>query len=62
LLPCLVTEKDKKLPLILFYFIFLQILKQLEKESIKWTEVDDGGAIMIRVDVINPKRLSFSKK
>ncbi|XP_059443629.1 putative nuclear RNA export factor SDE5 isoform X1 [Corylus avellana] len=38
------------------------ILKQLEKESIKWTEVDDGGAIMIRVDVINPKRLSFSKK
>ncbi|GLT62148.1 hypothetical protein SLA2020_348060 [Shorea laevis] len=37
------------------------ILKQLEKESIKWTEVD-GRAIMIQVDVIDPKRLSFSKK
>ncbi|GMY31772.1 putative nuclear RNA export factor SDE5 [Fagus crenata] len=38
------------------------ILKQLEKESIKWTEEGDGRTIMIRVDVINPKRLSFSKK
>ncbi|KAM3696757.1 hypothetical protein ACB098_06G063600 [Castanea mollissima] len=38
------------------------ILKQLEKESIKWTEEDDGGTIIIQVDVINPKDLSFYKK
>lgn len=38
------------------------ILKQLEKESIKWTEEDDGGTIIIQVDVINPKDLSFCKK
>ncbi|PRQ31334.1 hypothetical protein RchiOBHm_Chr5g0034321 [Rosa chinensis] len=38
------------------------IIKQLEKESIKWTEEENGQIILIRLDVIDPKRLSFSKK
>ncbi|KAF5478694.1 hypothetical protein F2P56_005233 [Juglans regia] len=38
------------------------ILKLLSKESIKWTEDADGRTIMILVDGINPKRLSFWKK
>ncbi|KDP27035.1 hypothetical protein JCGZ_20970 [Jatropha curcas] len=38
------------------------ILKQLEKESIKWNEEGDGETILIQVDVINPKSLSFAKK
>ncbi|GLT83358.1 hypothetical protein SLE2022_016510 [Rubroshorea leprosula] len=38
------------------------IIKQLEKESIKWTEEDNGRTMIIQVDVINPKRLSFAKK
>ncbi|XP_021833560.1 putative nuclear RNA export factor SDE5 [Prunus avium] len=37
------------------------IIKQLEKESIKWTE-ENGRTIWIRLDVIDPKRLSFSRK
>ncbi|KAJ7948634.1 SMR domain-containing protein [Quillaja saponaria] len=38
------------------------IIKQLDKESIKWTEEDNGRVIRIQLDVINPKRLSFYKK
>ncbi|XP_022717090.1 putative nuclear RNA export factor SDE5 isoform X2 [Durio zibethinus] len=38
------------------------IMKQLEKESIKWNEEENGRIISIRVDVINPKLLSFAKK
>ncbi|KAE8680142.1 Silencing defective 5 [Hibiscus syriacus] len=38
------------------------IMKQLEKESIKWNEEENGRIISIRVDVINPKELSFAKE
>uniref|UniRef100_A0A6P4ATX7 putative nuclear RNA export factor SDE5 isoform X1 n=1 Tax=Ziziphus jujuba TaxID=326968 RepID=A0A6P4ATX7_ZIZJJ len=38
------------------------IVKQLEKESIKWTEEVNGETMLIPLDVIDPKRLSFSKK
>ncbi|WRX28717.1 protein of unknown function DUF1771 - like 2 [Theobroma cacao] len=37
------------------------VKKQLEKESIKWNEEDNGRIFSIRVDVINPKHLSFAK-
>lgn len=37
------------------------IMKLLEKESIEWTE-GDIGTILIQLDNINPKRLSFAKK
>ncbi|OMP04662.1 hypothetical protein COLO4_09422 [Corchorus olitorius] len=37
------------------------ILEQLEKESIKWNEEENGSIISIRVDIINPKKLSFTK-
>ncbi|XP_004293100.1 PREDICTED: uncharacterized protein LOC101293853 [Fragaria vesca subsp. vesca] len=37
------------------------IVKQLEKESIKWTE-ENGQIILIQLDLIEPKRLSFLKK
>ncbi|XP_028085324.1 putative nuclear RNA export factor SDE5 isoform X2 [Camellia sinensis] len=37
------------------------ILKLLEKESIKWSEEANGRAIVIRLDEINPKHLSFAK-
>jgi hypothetical protein len=40
----------------------LQIMKLLEKESINWTEGADVGTILIQLDNINPKRLSFAKK
>ncbi|XP_059658787.1 putative nuclear RNA export factor SDE5 [Cornus florida] len=39
-----------------------KVLKLLERESIKWTEEVDGWVIVIRIDEINPKRLSFAKK
>lgn len=39
----------------------MQIMKQLQKESIDWTEEEDGRKMLIRVDVINPDRLSFAK-
>lgn len=61
ILPCLIMRRLKSVIYSVFNFI-LQILKQLEKESIKWTEEDDGGTIIIQVDVINPKDLSFYKK
>ncbi|XP_057981266.1 putative nuclear RNA export factor SDE5 [Malania oleifera] len=38
------------------------IMKLLEKESIKWTEEQNGQALLIRVDEINPKKLSFAGK
>ncbi|XP_059659191.1 putative nuclear RNA export factor SDE5 isoform X2 [Cornus florida] len=38
------------------------IIKLLKKESIKWTEEGSAGTILIRVDEINPKRLSFATK
>lgn len=38
-----------------------RITEELDKESIKWTEEGDG-MILIRVDEINPKRLSFANK
>ncbi|XP_065877131.1 putative nuclear RNA export factor SDE5 isoform X2 [Euphorbia lathyris] len=37
------------------------IMKLLEKESIKWSEGGDAGTIVIRVDNINRKALSFAK-
>uniref|UniRef100_A0A2P2KUR0 DUF1771 domain-containing protein n=2 Tax=Rhizophora mucronata TaxID=61149 RepID=A0A2P2KUR0_RHIMU len=37
------------------------IMKLLEKESIAWTEAGDAGTILIPLDTINPKSLSFSK-
>ncbi|XP_059436179.1 putative nuclear RNA export factor SDE5 [Corylus avellana] len=38
------------------------VVKLLEKESIKWTEEGNAGTILIRMDNINKKRLSFVKK
>ncbi|CAK9138223.1 unnamed protein product [Ilex paraguariensis] len=38
------------------------IIKLLERESIKWTEEGNGRVIVIRVDKINPKHLSFAEK
>ncbi|XP_021294710.1 putative nuclear RNA export factor SDE5 isoform X2 [Herrania umbratica] len=38
------------------------VLKLLEKESISWSEGETPGVVMIRMDNINPKRLSFAKK
>ncbi|XP_059659194.1 putative nuclear RNA export factor SDE5 isoform X2 [Cornus florida] len=38
------------------------IIKLLTKESIKWTEEGSAGTILICVDEINPKRLSFATK
>ncbi|RVW37894.1 putative nuclear RNA export factor SDE5 [Vitis vinifera] len=38
------------------------IMKLLEKHSIKWTEGSNAGIILIRVDEINPQRLSFARK
>ncbi|GAY59504.1 hypothetical protein CUMW_194940 [Citrus unshiu] len=38
------------------------IKKLLKKESIEWTEDGNGQAILIQVDVIDPKRLSFFRK
>ncbi|XP_020886367.1 putative nuclear RNA export factor SDE5 isoform X1 [Arabidopsis lyrata subsp. lyrata] len=38
------------------------IVKLLEGESIAWTEEDSGLVMMIRVDKIDPKKLSFAKK
>ncbi|KAI3716261.1 hypothetical protein L6452_23478 [Arctium lappa] len=38
------------------------ISKLLERDAISWTEEQDGQLMAIRIDVINPKRLSFNKK
>lgn len=37
------------------------ILKLLNKEDIKWIEDENSGAILVRLDEINPKNLSFGK-
>ncbi|XVE88030.1 hypothetical protein DITRI_Ditri19aG0035800 [Diplodiscus trichospermus] len=38
------------------------IIKLLEKESISWSEGETPGVVLIRLDKINPKSLSFAKK
>ncbi|XP_021726103.1 putative nuclear RNA export factor SDE5 isoform X1 [Chenopodium quinoa] len=38
------------------------VLKLLENESIPCTEADNGKTIVIQIDEINPKTLSFAKK
>ncbi|KAJ4975688.1 hypothetical protein NE237_000794 [Protea cynaroides] len=40
----------------------LKIRKFLKRESIKWTEEGNGKIILIRVDEIDPKRLSFARE
>ncbi|XP_065862114.1 putative nuclear RNA export factor SDE5 isoform X2 [Euphorbia lathyris] len=35
---------------------------QLEKEAIQWEEEENGDKMLIKVDVVDPKRLSFAKK
>ncbi|KAI7747208.1 hypothetical protein M8C21_007933 [Ambrosia artemisiifolia] len=37
------------------------ISRLLERDAITWTEEDNGHIMSIRIDVINPKRLSFNK-
>ncbi|KAK9267645.1 hypothetical protein L1049_010076 [Liquidambar formosana] len=39
-----------------------RIMKLLEKESIKWIEEGNAGTILVCLDKINPKRLSFATK
>lgn len=39
-----------------------QIMKLLEKESIKWEEGETTGTILISLDKIDRKNLSFLKK
>lgn len=38
------------------------IIKLLEKESIKWIEGENPGTILILLEEINPKHLSFARK
>ncbi|XWS19585.1 hypothetical protein CRYUN_Cryun31cG0028200 [Craigia yunnanensis] len=38
------------------------VMKLLEKESISWSEGETSGVVLIRLDNINPKSLSFAKK
>ncbi|XVF25815.1 hypothetical protein REPUB_Repub13aG0246100 [Reevesia pubescens] len=38
------------------------IMKLLKKESISWSEGATSGVVLIRLDNINPKSLSFAKK
>ncbi|XWS12659.1 hypothetical protein CRYUN_Cryun37aG0109200 [Craigia yunnanensis] len=38
------------------------LMKLLEKESISWSEGETFGVVLIRLDNINPKSLSFAKK
>ncbi|BFG27754.1 hypothetical protein CerSpe_140270 [Prunus speciosa] len=38
------------------------VLKLLQEESIKWTEGEKAGTILIQLDSINRKRLTFIKK
>ena len=39
-----------------------QVMKLLEKESIKWDEGGNAGMILIRLDKINWKGLSFATR
>ncbi|XP_074303369.1 putative nuclear RNA export factor SDE5 [Silene latifolia] len=38
------------------------VIKLLERETVKWTEDDTGGTILIRMDEIKPESLSFVRK
>ncbi|EEF43263.1 putative nuclear RNA export factor SDE5 isoform X2 [Ricinus communis] len=38
------------------------VMKLLEKESIKWSEGGNAGSILVRLDNINQKGLSFAKR
>nr|XP_043623647.1 putative nuclear RNA export factor SDE5 [Erigeron canadensis] len=38
-----------------------RITRLLENDSITWTEEQDGEVMAIRIDVVNPKHLSFNK-
>ncbi|KAJ9136175.1 hypothetical protein P3X46_033278 [Hevea brasiliensis] len=38
------------------------VMKLLEKESIKWAEGENAGTLLIRLDNINRKSLSFAKR
>ncbi|XP_059283249.1 putative nuclear RNA export factor SDE5 isoform X1 [Lycium ferocissimum] len=38
------------------------VLKFLERDSIAWTEEEDGTAIVIRADEIDPRKMTFAKK
>ncbi|KAK9688936.1 hypothetical protein RND81_09G023100 [Saponaria officinalis] len=38
------------------------VSKLLKKESIEWTEAENGKTLVIRLDEIDPKTLSFAKK
>lgn len=42
--------------------ILAQIIKQLQKDSISWTEGDNGEILLLQVDMIDPNGLSFNKK
>lgn len=47
----------------LFILISKQVMKLLNKESIEWIEEKGNpGTILIRIDMIDPNRLSFAKK
>ncbi|GAY34484.1 hypothetical protein CUMW_011710 [Citrus unshiu] len=39
-----------------------RVMKLLEEESIEWTEEGNAGTILIPLDKVNPKTLSFTKK
>lgn len=39
-----------------------QVLKFLERDSIPWTEEENGTVLVIRVDVIDPRKMTFAKK
>ncbi|KAM3302334.1 putative nuclear RNA export factor SDE5 [Capsicum chacoense] len=38
------------------------VLKFLKRDSIAWTEQEDGLALVIRADVIDPRKMTFAKK
>ncbi|XP_015082972.1 putative nuclear RNA export factor SDE5 isoform X1 [Solanum pennellii] len=38
------------------------VLKFLERDSIPWTEEENGTVLVIRVDVIDPRKMTFAKK
>lgn len=44
------------------YLHFHQIIKLLEKESIAWIEGENPGTMLILLEEIDPKRLSFAGK
>lgn len=38
------------------------VLKFLERDSIAWTEEENGTVLVIRADVIDPRKMTFAKK